>query len=122
MILARPRFDGLLEACRQALLNFAKQYEEERRNKGYSPYDIWSLSGPWLLSRVLLYVAALGLCLTYTLAIKDRVAFLIGPRPATPWLLRGARVAAFVTAYVAPAVLVGLFVLNLPATLDALVP
>ncbi len=58
MILARPRFDGLLEACRQALLNFAKQYEDERRNKGFSPYDIWSLSGPGLLSRVLLEPAS----------------------------------------------------------------
>lgn len=72
---------------------------------------------------VLLFLAVIGLCLVYTFVVKERARFLLGKtEDPPPWMQRAARVAAFITAFVAPVVLLIIFALALPRTLDALLP
>jgi len=57
IIFSRPNFDLILRMCHQALSNFAWQHDKERR-VGFVPYDIWSLSGPRLVTAMLLEPAS----------------------------------------------------------------
>ncbi len=72
---------------------------------------------------VFLFLAAIGLCLVYTFAIKDRASFLLG-KTKNPTLLarRAATLAVVVTAYVAPVILIAIFLISLPGTIRALLP
>jgi hypothetical protein len=53
MIFSQAKFDLFFRMCRQALSNFVRQRDKEQR-LGFVPYDIWSLSGPGLVSAMLL--------------------------------------------------------------------
>ena len=57
MIFCRPHLDLIFRMCRQALSNFARQHDKERRD-GFVPYDIWALSGPRLVTAMLLEPAS----------------------------------------------------------------
>jgi SAM-dependent methyltransferase len=57
MIFCRPHLDLIFRMCHQALSNFARQHEMERRD-GFVPYDIWALSGPRLVTAMLLEPAS----------------------------------------------------------------
>ena len=57
IMFSRPRFDLILRMCRQAFSNFARQRHQEHRD-GFVPYDIWSLSGPSLVTTMLLEPAS----------------------------------------------------------------
>jgi SAM-dependent methyltransferase len=57
IILSRPHFDLILRMCRQAFVNFARQHDKEVR-EGFVSYDIWSLSGPGLVTAMLLEPAS----------------------------------------------------------------
>jgi SAM-dependent methyltransferase len=57
IIFCRPRLELMLGACRQALANLAWHRGVESRD-GLVPYDIWSLSGPWLLTNAVLEPAS----------------------------------------------------------------
>lgn len=79
----------------------------------------------WLntLVDVFLFLAAIGLCLVYTFVIKDRASFLLGKtKDPSPWTRRAANISALVTAYVAPMILIVIFLLSLPGTFSALLP
>lgn len=72
---------------------------------------------------VFLFLAAIGLCLLYTFVIKDRAAFLLGKtKDPTPLTQRAANVSVIITAYIAPVILIAIFLLSLPGTLRALLP
>ena len=57
MIFSRRRFSLLRRLCHQALVNLSRQRDAERRN-GFSPYNIWSLSGPGLVTAMLFETAS----------------------------------------------------------------
>jgi hypothetical protein len=57
IIFSRPRLELMLGACRHALSNLAWQRRAESRD-GFVPYDIWSLSGPWLLTNAVMEPAS----------------------------------------------------------------
>jgi SAM-dependent methyltransferase len=57
VIFCRPRLEMIFRACRQALLNLARQRRVEHRD-GFVPYDVWSLSGPWVLTTTVLEPAS----------------------------------------------------------------
>jgi hypothetical protein len=53
IVFARPRFELLRKSYGQALANFARQRDRERA-EGFTPYDVWSLSGPGLVTAMLM--------------------------------------------------------------------
>ncbi len=53
IIFARRRFELFRKICGQALVNLSRQRVRERA-KGFTPYDIWMLSGPWLVTSMLM--------------------------------------------------------------------
>jgi neurotransmitter:Na+ symporter, NSS family len=70
-----------------------------------------------------LFLAVIGLCLVYTFVIKDRADFLLGKtKDPAPWVRRAANISVVILAYVAPVVLIAIFILALPGTLAALLP
>ena len=57
MMFCRPRLEMILRACRQALSNLGRQRGVEHRD-GFAPYDIWALSGPWVVTTTVLEPAS----------------------------------------------------------------
>jgi hypothetical protein len=53
VLFARPRSKIILDCATQAFRNCAAQWKAEKEN-GFIEYDIWSLSGPWILYERLL--------------------------------------------------------------------
>jgi neurotransmitter:Na+ symporter, NSS family len=74
-----------------------------------------------LLGNVLLYLAAIGLCLAFTFAIRDPVGVLLSgverPTRGQYWTAYGA---AIIVRFIAPLFLAALFLAALPATLRGL--
>lgn len=75
-----------------------------------------------LLSNVFLFVGGIGLCLVYAIVLKGRGAFLMAQEPDTPMRRRVAAIAADLVAFILPAVLLMIFLVNLPATVRTLLP
>lgn len=72
---------------------------------------------------LLLFSAAIGLCLVYTFAIRNRAEFLLGKVKDPPaWMRRAAIASAAIVGFVAPIILIAILLFSLPATLDALLP
>jgi SAM-dependent methyltransferase len=72
ILFSRPHFDLILRMCRQALSNFARQRDKERRN-GFVPYNIWSLCGPGLVTAMVLEPASFNCDIRWDYADRIKI-------------------------------------------------
>lgn len=72
MIFARPKLKVTFRILEQALENFAVEFAKEERD-GFIGYDIWSLSGPGLISAMLLEAGSYGRALRWDYRDQVRI-------------------------------------------------